>query len=380
MSSAWTHAWNSTPQIDCGLCGFVRCACFARAVLVGGITPDSCPVLSLPRFSNQKTKFLSLVDRGIKGFAKPAPEMPKGGVLLTSTCKDRVDRVMAELRVSNGVKEGDLVRFPLFDSTILCDMLECLSSQFEVMKCSRDLGYARADTGEISVTLLQDGRINMRRMNDLEHVKRLFAMIERAVIPSVVCNCCGRDLLSILADGSKGAKSEHTVFKAGSSVILEVDKFRTELTRDAFSSHAEGFSSQAIAALDEISEYLRSNVDQVHKKTSARDRPDPKKARTTLVAMSLDNRIRGRESVVFKAQSLLWLIENGIKGLVQAEQLKQQSSGRQLHEIQEMLSSLAVGVVPELGPNEVSPDVFLAYAHLKRIDQALKALGTWNSD
>jgi hypothetical protein len=100
----------------------------------------------------------------------------------------------------------------------------------------------------------------------------------------------------------------------------------------------------------------------------------------TLVAMALDNRIRGRESVVFKAQAVLWLIENGIKGLVQAEQLRQQSSGGQLHEIQELVSSAAVGVVPELRANEVSPDVFLAYAHLKRVDQALKALGTWNSD
>ena len=79
---------------------------------------------------------------------RPGPEPPEGGVLFTQPCKDTNEKVMAELRVFNGVPAGELMRFGVFDPHILCDLMECLVAKFELVKCSRDLGYGRADAGE----------------------------------------------------------------------------------------------------------------------------------------------------------------------------------------------------------------------------------------
>lgn len=381
MSSVWTHTFDKTPKIDCGLCGYVRCACFARAAMVADCESDSCPVLSLPEFLNQKKEFNLLVRHGAQGFPKRAPEMPKGGVLLTSPCRDRVDRVMAELRVHNGVKEGDLVRFPVFDSLILCDMLECLSSHFEVVKCSRDLGYARADTGETSITVLQDGRINMRRMNDLSHVKRLFAMIETAIMPSVVCNCCGRDLLSILAEGSEDAKHEHTVFKAGNSLGLNAGQLSVIPSRKTIQSYAGEPSRDALRTLDSSFDWLKAGIDRILMKTpsKANTRPDPGNTRSLLVGLANDNRMRGRESVIFKAQAIGWVIDNGIRGLSNVEQELKHASGAELRDFQEILSLAANGRMPVFKQDEAKSRISVGYAHMRRIDRAMKAFNRWAS-
>ncbi len=381
MSSVWTRAWDKTPKIDCGLCGYVRCACFARAAVVGDCARDLCPLLSLPEYSSQKTEFELLASRGAQGFSKPAPEMPKGGVLLTSPCKDRVDRVMAELRVYNGVKEGELVRFTLFDPVILCDMLECLSSKFEILKCSRDLGYARADTGETSITLLQDGRINMRRMNDLGHVKRLFAMIESAIMPSVICNCCGMDLLSILADGSKDVKHEHTVFKAGSSLTLNTEQLSVALGRNTIQSYGGQQIDEVVHKLDGVFDLLKSEVDRVLKNTPAKQgsRPDMKNARSMLVNLANDDRMRGRESLVFGAHAILWLVEDGLRGLSQVEHGLQQRSGAELSELRKLLLLAAKGVMPPYDRDVVKTGMLTGYAHVRRVDRAMKAFNRWTS-
>lgn len=381
MSSVWTRAWEKTPKIDCGLCGYVRCACFARAALVGDCKSDLCPVLSVPEFSRQSAELESLLSRGAQGFPKPAPEMPKGGVLLTSPCKDRVDRVMAELRVYNGVKEGEPARFMVFDSTVLCDMLECLSSQFEILKCSRDLGYARADTGETSVTLLQDGRINMRRMNDIDHVKRLFAMIESAVMPSVVCNCCAMDLLSILADGAKDVEHKHTIFKAGSTVSLNVEQLSGTSSRDAMLSYGGEFFAEVVRNLDGMFDWLRLEVEKILTKapSKAGNRPDTKSVRSMLVALAHDDQIKGRESLVYKAQAILWLIENGLRGLAQLQRELEQKSGAELNELRRLLLSASNGVLPDYERNVVKSGLLLSYAQMRRVDRAMKAFSSWTT-
>jgi hypothetical protein len=349
--------------------------------MAGDCPGNVCPVLSLPEFSNQNTELESLVSRGAQGFPKPALELPKDGVILTSPCKDRVDRVMAELRVYNGVKEGELARFGLFDPAILCDMLECLTSKFEIVKCSRDLGYARADTGETSITLLQDGRINMRRMNDMSHVKRLFAMIERAIMPSLVCNCCGMDLLSILADGPKGLTHEHTVFKAGSSLTLNAGQLSVPPSRSAIQSNGGEPFREAVRSLDGLFDWLKSEVGRVLRNAPAKsgDRLDTKKARSLLVDLAGDERMRGCESLAFRAHAILWLVDDGLRGLAQVQRVLEQKSGEELSKLQRLSLLAAKGQMPEYDKERVEPRILLGYAQMRRVDRAMKACNSWTT-
>ena len=153
---------------------------------------------------------------------KPAAKLPEGGMLLTKPCQDTDEKVMAELRVFNGVEEGETMHFGVFDPQLLCSLMDCLSTNFELIRCSRDLGYGRAEIEDMSITILQDGRINMRRVSDEDRVRELFGIIERAILGSIICNCCGSDLLTVLLGIVNPRRSEtHPVLHAGSSLSLD---------------------------------------------------------------------------------------------------------------------------------------------------------------
>jgi len=382
MSSLWTRAYDKTPKIDCGLCGLTRCANFARAAMVGDVAVESCPILTLPEFSGVRAELESMVAKGTGTYARPAPPMPEGGVLLTSPCKDTVDRVMAEMRVFNGVKQGELMRFLVFDSLILCDMIECLSKEFEVVKCSRDLGMVRADTGEMSITLLQDGRVNMRRVLDLDHVHGLFDKIERTVIAATICNCCGQDLLSVLGEVSSGGVTRsHPVLNAGSSLTLEDAQIRLQLRQGDLPSQIGELSKDIAVALAGPSGSLVSDIRSVLKGSPRKTDIQTvlKNTRCQLVRLASDNRIRGRETIVLQTMYLLWTIDSAAGGLAHLERMLPRLSADDAREARKMLAQALEGHLGKMASEEGSPDLFLAHSHLNRIDRAAKALTIWNS-
>ncbi len=250
MSSQWTKAWKNTPGIDCGLCGRGACSGFVRAYLLGLVDIDSCPLLSLPKYSNQRSQLISLVNEGKRTPRRPAPEQPENGVLFTKPCADTDEKVMAELRISNGVKPGDMVDFMVFSPELLCRQLNLISSMFEKIKCSKDLGYARADYEEMSITFLNDGRVNMRRVDDEKQVKSLFSKLQGVLLGAIVCNCCGSDTFSILADFVTPLReNEHTVLEADVNVDL---KFTLDLIRTKGYSSWNGEISEIYKAVVSI--------------------------------------------------------------------------------------------------------------------------------
>ncbi|RDE12428.1 MAG: hypothetical protein C4K49_10125 [Candidatus Thorarchaeota archaeon] len=382
MSSVWTRAYNKTPKIDCGLCGLTRCANFARAAMVGDVAVGSCPILTLPDFSGMRVDLESLVVKGTGTYSRPAPPMLEGGVLLTSPCKDTVDRVMAEMRVFNGVKQGELMRFLVFDPLVLCDMIECLSDEFEVTKCSRDLGMVRADTGDMSITLLQDGRVNMRRVLDLEHVHSLFDKIERAAIAAIICNCCGQDLLSVLGEVSSGGDTRiHPVLNAGSGLTLAKAQVRLALKQVDLATQIGEESRDVTIALAGLWASLQSNVRSSLEGASQKTdiRPALKNTWCQLVRLACDSRTHGRETIVVKTLYLLWTVESAAGGLTQLEQIFPRLSADNARRAQKMLAQAIEGHLPRMAPEEGSPDLFLVYSHLNRIDRAAKAVKVWNS-
>ncbi len=190
--------------------------------MYGKVSSDACPLFKIPEYQPMHFELDTVIKQAPHPRSRLAPPMPEDGVLLTSPCKDTNERVMAELRVFNGVNTGDPILYGMFDPIILCKCLECLAQVFEMVKCSKELGYGRADTGDMSITILQDGRINMRRVLDRNHVVKLFSQIERALFGSMICNSCGRDLLSILLDDNLvEGETEHEILRGGSTLSLD---------------------------------------------------------------------------------------------------------------------------------------------------------------
>ncbi len=228
MSSIWTKARKNTPGIDCGFCGFPTCATFARSLVTEDTEIAKCPILSLEAYNDKREELVSLL-MDPRNTTKPAPEQPEGGVLLSKPCMDSPDLLMAEMRIFNGVKPGLPQRFGVLDPVILCWLLDCVSSRYQDMRCSKELAYAWGDMEEIKVHILRDGRVRMRRAKGKEHALESFKIIERTVIGATVCNCCGHDLFSVLMGLAPPPSEEtHPVLKAGSTLFI--DSKQTEWT------------------------------------------------------------------------------------------------------------------------------------------------------
>ncbi len=222
--------------------------------MLGRAQVDDCPVLALPEWEEKRGVVAASALTGLTT-GQPAAPPPEGGVVLTSPCKDTDKRVMAELRVYNGVPTGETVHFSVFDADLLCDIVECLSGEYEDVRCSRQLGYARANLGEMSITILGDGRVNMRRMTDIEHVQEVFGALERRLIASVVCNNCGADLLSIVLDselGEEDSNCAHTLAAAGSTVSIDLDASRQPLTGALLKETLGGRGEELMRALHDL--------------------------------------------------------------------------------------------------------------------------------
>ncbi|UCE11221.1 MAG: hypothetical protein JSW61_04600 [Candidatus Thorarchaeota archaeon] len=380
MSSIWTRTWKATPKVDCGLCGLPNCASFGRAIVFGECEIEACPLLRLNGFASLKAELKSICSRAPSRRAKLAPEQPEGGVLFTRPCKDTDEKVMAELRVFNGVKTGEPILFGVFDPRILCELMDCLKPHFDLVKCSRDLGYGRADVGEMSITVLQDGRINMRRVDDKEAVMRLFERMERVLIGAAVCNSCGRDLLSILlSDRLSPHEDSHVIFDGGSSLDIDKSAVGMKLTRSGFSKLSDTLLAPILVSIDSLIERLRESSESVMNKQSVEFEVDNliletrQKIVDVLAAGTLENASIRLHCLI----GVLREFEISFAGLSEISY--------HLDKISEERSSKAIGWLTrglkgdllEDMPDEEDEDMLLIFAHAMKISRLFGFLKDW---
>ncbi|MDF1540996.1 MAG: (Fe-S)-binding protein [Candidatus Thorarchaeota archaeon] len=375
MSSIWTRSAKASPQFDCGLCGYPKCASFTRAVLVDSATLDQCPLLKLNEFAGLLSELESLLLRKTGLRFRTVTELPEGGVLLTRPCKDTDQKVMAELRVHNGVPVGEIIRFGVFDSALLCDYSECLSDTFEVVKCSRDLGYGRADTGELSITLLQDGRINMRRVDNKESVLAAFAIIEAAILGSTICNCCGNDLISILS-GLVSHQDAHTVLKAGSSICVDRDIVAEPLSREIFMN--EFNESEIASEIDNgfklLEESIQSLIDGIALDLTFVEKLVSADCRMIALVRNHNNEVR--ETILLKTLGTLWVLRSAYEAITMIEQLMRPQSEEQGIESGKMLTQILAGI--EVVPPPLTDEpLFQIYAHSLRFLRCFRKKTEW---
>ncbi|TXT55297.1 MAG: hypothetical protein BAJATHORv1_40208 [Candidatus Thorarchaeota archaeon] len=364
MSSIWNKVWKNTPKIDCNLCGMMTCANFARCVVEGELSVSACPVLSTPKFDSELQEITKVTTSSRAPPQRTASTIPEGGILLTRPCRDTNERVMAELRVANGLEPGERIRFSVFDSGLLCELVDFVKERFEALKCSKDLGYGRADTGDMSITILHDGRINMRRVLDKEAVIELFNVLERAISGALICNCCGADILSVLTGLIEPGKAlTHTVLDAGTNFSFDIDEipsFTLDNIRELSGHHAETLIERVTSAyslLDlAVNDFQKeSDIDQ--------HLPTVIQLQSSIVSDMVKPENYGNELGFLICLSCLKLIENALLGLqlVQNELEDDSLSGP----IQSLLDQANIGEL--LGDIPEDLELLWIYAQLNRL-------------
>jgi ArsR family metal-binding transcriptional regulator len=378
MSRFWNKAWNNTPRIDCGLCGLSTCASFTRALGASFVSLDDCPILQLPEFENQHRELEKFSEQSKNARVRPAPDLPEGGILLTKPCKDTDEKVLAEMRVYNGVEARSPQYFSVFDPNTLCDILECFSNQFDLIKCSRDLGYARADVEDRSITILQDGRINMRRIKDSEQVASMFSEIERSIIGSIICNCCGADLLSILTGFVNPKSGEHTVLSSGSTFNMCPEVANQNLSREKMLSLKNQEIIEISDIIDGLKDYLRDIIDKVLSMQLEQKEENPRIEEVRCMLVNNLSNIKNSDQVTYllKALALVWAICDAILGLQKIREILESISPTIKEDLLKYLSLARNGTLST--SEKCSQQLLLGFAHIARINRAMVLLKKWS--
>ncbi|MHA2355374.1 MAG: (Fe-S)-binding protein [Candidatus Thorarchaeota archaeon] len=372
MSSLWVKTWKNTPQIDCGLCGEATCASFSRAIVVGNKQIEACPLLGLDKYKDRREELERLSKRKPTLVGKPAAKLPEGGMLLTRPCQDTDEKVMAELRVYNGVEAGNPIHYGVFEPAILCDLMDCIAGNFELIRCSRDLGYGRAEIEDMSITILQDGRVNMRRVSDEERVLQLFKQIERALFGSIICNCCGHDALSVIAGFAPSEKESHPILTAGSTLSLDHSSLDLAASGEGF--RFQMIDDSIVATLDSAKSHLDAFIDKIagHDFSITANEKVSRERFCTIVNAAASTEDDSDFTVAMNALAVLQSIENALRGLLGLQEILRISSESIVIRGLELLQDAIGGQLdPTIKPAADNVEII---AHLSRVNRAMNLL------
>ncbi len=376
MSSIWTKVRKNTPEIDCGLCGFTTCGAFARSIVVGKAKISACPVLGLNQYAQEREE-LENISRDVKNTQRPAPEQPEGGVLLSKPCTDSPDLLMAEMRIFNGVKPGEPMKYGVLDPVILCWFLDCVSSRYEDMRCSKELAYAWGNMEEIRVHILRDGRVRMRRARGADHALDSFRIIERTVMGSIICNCCGRDLLTILAGFAEPEEEYHTVLEAGST--LSLDSELVEWTP----KKGKVDTKQISEMIDFVDDLYNTMIDQLDLLISGNHPPQSIQENRAkickIISLMVDPLMKGNETIFLRGLSLAFFIDSAIMGLSSLSSLMSDGSVKKTH-ILKLLNAAKKASLKELSLLSMDDSETLSFTHSHRVERAIRLYEQWSKD
>ncbi|MFX1559738.1 MAG: (Fe-S)-binding protein [Promethearchaeota archaeon] len=371
MSSVWTKARKNTPEIDCGLCGFTTCGAFARAIVVGNAEISACPVLSLEQYTPEREE-LEILSREVNKTEKPAPEQPEGGVLLSKPCMDSPDLLMAEMRIFNGVNPGDPMKYGVLDPAILCWFLDCVSSRYEDMRCSKELAYAWGSMEETKVHILRDGRVRMRRAKGAEHALDAFRIIERTVMGAIICNCCGRDLLTILAGFADSEEEQHSVLGAGSTVSLNRDSI-------SWSPNKQITSDKSITRMVDLIDDLNSDLEERLNLLISGSYPTDFTSRSKIcdiIGLMVNPQMQGTETIFLRGLSLAFFIDNAMIGLSRLNQLLRDGEVGEALIIKLLIAARNMSL-QDFKSESLNASEILPLAHSARVERAIQLYNLW---
>jgi hypothetical protein len=341
-------------------------------LVVGRTDISRCPLLGLKKHRDRRDELDRLRKKKPTLRGRPAAKLPEGGMLLTRPCQDTDEKVMAELRVFNGVEAGDEIFYGVFEPSLLCDLMDCIADRFELIRCSRDLGYGRAEIEDMSITILQDGRVNMRRVSDEKRVLELFREIERAIFASIICNCCGHHVLSVISGFAPLENEPHPVLSAGSTLSLDTEILESRMASDEIRAvlHKAGVMETLETATDHLDRLLtKLNAKDFTETHSGQDGDSGFCSIATVAVNSTDDAVF---TLAVIALALIRAVENAIAGLSELQEIFRKASATLVDAGSKLLAQAAIG---RLDPTiDYSDDLIEVVAHLTRVNRTINLL------
>jgi len=322
----------------------------------------------------QYAKFRNIYIRDLDAEPEPAPEQPEGGVLLSKPCTDSPDLLMAEMRIFNGVNPGEPMKYGVLDPSILCWLLDCVSSRYKDMRCSKELAYAWGDMEEIKIHILRDGRVRMRRARSAEHALASFKIIERTVMGAIICNCCGRDLLTVLTGFVKSAGEYHSVLDAGSTVSL--NKELVDWTPEEKIVDTKPIS-QMVDLIDVLYSELVIRLDLLIKGEHPSDNASETRLKICkIISLMVDPMNQGTEAVFLRGLTLAFFIDGAMIGLRSLNQLINDQLTN-LDFVVNLLRAAKKRSLQNYETESLSESEILPIAHINRVERALRLYDLW---
>jgi hypothetical protein len=257
--------------------------------------------------------------------------------------------------------------------------MNCLQSQFDLVKCSHDLGYGRADVDEMNITVLQDGRINMRRVKDRDQVMSVFGKLERALVGATICNCCGCDLLSILSGCVEPVGADrHTVYDAGTNMSIDEKSAQLPIRRADMESVIGENGERVLSLIQNLADNLEAGTVQLLDGNIKLFRPvSSEEARCSLVELITNPSLYGNETLLLKALALVRVIFDALRGVSELAEILI-FAPKEDHDA--LLKFVSMAQSGELSLQmKVTDDQrrILAYAHSLRLNRAVRLLQEW---
>jgi hypothetical protein len=257
--------------------------------------------------------------------------------------------------------------------------MNCLQSQFDLVKCSGDLGYGRADVDEMNITVLQDGRINMRRVKDRHQVMNVFGKLERALVGATICNCCGCDLLSILSGCVEPVDTDrHTAYDAGTNMRIDEEMAQLPLRRADVVSALDENAEHALNLIQSLADHLESGMAQLQDGSIELFRAvSSEDARCSLVELITNSSLYGNETLLLKVLAFVRVVYDALCGVSELAEILTCSS-KEDHDAILKLVSIAQSGELSLQMKAIDDQRrILALAHSLRLNRAMRLLREW---
>ena len=217
----------------------------------------------------------------------------------------------------------------------------------------------------------------MRRAKGAEHALDSFKIIERTVMGATICNCCGRDLFTILAGFAKPSEDYHTIMDAGSTVKLKRDLIDwTPKIKDVDTKQIV----EMVELVEELHSEFTSRLDLLlSRKYPDEDATSLRSKICKLISLLVDPMIESSETVFLRGLTLAFFIDNAILGLDALNQLLSEVQTDHAFTI-EALSKAKHLSLNEYDLDSLNASQTLVIAHCARVQRALQLHGLWAHD
>jgi hypothetical protein len=225
----------------------------------------------------------------------------------------------------------------------------------------------------MSITILQDGRINMRRVSDEDRVRELFGIIERAILGSTICNCCGSDLLTVLLGIVQPRQSDtHPVLQAGSSITLD----QGAIERGPAKLDAEGLPSGCAPLAEKVIRtrhaHILSMAESLLNGQSVIMAVEDEAFPCQFVEMLAANNDPSVVTSLLMCLGSGFVQQNAMEGLVALNDLVSEEDPELVDIVHEWLRMAISGDSLPLRSITWDPAMVMAYAHVTRFDRAIR--------